>query len=358
MVELVAGPASRLVHRLFSRLVEVAAAGVREHGRRAGDVRSGLPALVVLATLPAGAEVRRQVAEQRVLAFDQAVTLALGTPAADSAARFDAMLGVFADVLAPAVEPFSWDVRLQAAYRTRLIAELRELARDACRQLGEFDVSSRAFGLATELADEDARPALMRERKQLWQQFQRAQEGAVQIEHNGHLVEIDARRMTCNGRTLAVDALTGLRFGVSDTIAGPGPRIAWCAARESVELDASNLLDLAEGVGERYRQVVAALDACVVPALADRMVRKVRSGQSIVLGQSALRPDGFVFQRRPGQNAGIETVPYAQLTLSMSGGALRIEKTGDPAAAVRYSLAEVWNAVLMHDVLARLAALE
>ena len=359
VIELVAGSDARLVRRLVSRLVEVATAGVHEHHRRTGDVRPGLPVLMALATFPANTEVRRKVTEQRIAVFNQAVTLALGgTPSADSAARLDAMLGVFADVLAPALEQFAWDPRLQSACRGRLIAELRELAHDACRELGDFDVSTRAFGLATELADEEARPAVMRERKQLWQQFQRAQEGAVQIEHNGCLVEIDARRMTCNGRTLAVEALTGIRCGITDTLSGRGPRVAWCAARDAVELDGANLFDLTEGAGERYRQVVAALDACVVPALADRMVRKVRSGQSIVLGQSALRPEGFVFQRRPGQGSGVETVPYAQLNQSLVDGALVIEKAGEPTSAIRYPLAEVWNAVLMGDVLSRLAALE
>jgi hypothetical protein len=358
-VELIAGAGSELVGRIYSRLVEVGSAGVVENARRTGDGQAGLPFLVGLAVLPARTEARRRISELRSSAIEQAVKRTLGAGAsADPAARYSALLTVISESLAPAVERFSWDKRLQSAYLARVIAELRELAHEAHRQLGEFDLSSQAFGVATELADEETRPVLMRERKQLWQQFQRAQKGAVQIEHNRNLLELDARRIAFNGREVTVDAITGLRFGLHDGIAGQGPRIAWSMARESVELDAANLLDPTDGAGERFRQIVEALDACVIPVLADRMVKRLRAGQSFVLGHSALRPEGFVFQRRPGQLGASEAVPYTRLTQTISDGALVLAEVGNPASTTRYPLAEVWNAVLMLEVLPRLAALE
>ena len=92
----------------------------------------------------------------------------------------------------------------------------------------------------------------------------------------------------------------------------------------------------------------------MVPVLTARIVERVRQGQSVVLGQSALRAEGLVFQRRPGQPDREVLVPYTRLTQRVAAGELVVGRTDDPAAELRYSLPDVWNAVAMAEVLARL----
>jgi hypothetical protein len=258
-------------------------------------------------------------------------------------------------ILAPAAEQFSWDHRVQAAYRQRVVQRLRELARSAWLELGEFEVTAQACVLAAELCDEESSPLVVRERRQLWQQYQRAQNGALTLEFNGARLEIDSHRLRYDGREWPVSALNGLRFGVAEGLGGEGPQVTWYAGRDAMTLDAMTWFDPADGGTERYRQVSEALDACVVPSLATRIVERVRAGQSVVLGQSALRPEGFVFQRRPGQLTPDTIVPYSQVTQRVEEGELVLGCNDAPSVGARYALASVWNAVAMPEVLARLA---
>ena len=354
VIETVAGPDSAVLGRLGTRVIEVGLAGLAEHARRTKDEAAVLPWLLHLSGWPAGAEQRRRVAticrETWARLIDTGLAAGEGAPAS----RHEAVLRICTETLVPAVAQFAWDDRVQVAYRQRVVQRLRELARQAWLELGEFEVTAQACVLAAELLDEDASSLVVRERRQLWQQFQRAQSGALVLEYDGNRMEIDSRKLVFGGRETPVEALTGLRYGVAEGLGGFGPRVAWYAGRDSVVLDASLWFDTATGGSQRYRQIVEALEACVVPALTARIVERVKAGQSVVLGQSALRPEGLVFRRRPGQPDQEVPVPYTRLTQRVAAGELIVGRTDDPAAELHYSLPEVWNAVAMAEVLARL----
>ncbi len=356
VLEAVAGQDSEALRRLGARVIEVGLAGVAEHVRRTQKEPEVLPWLLHLAGWPANADLRRRVTVAVRETWDRVVAAALAAGAATS--KHEAVLRLCTDTLAPAVEQFSWDDRAQAAYRQRVVRRLRELAREAWMELGEFEVTAQACVLAAELLDEESGTLVVRERRQMWQQFQRAQNGALTLEFNGSRLEIDSRRLSFDGRVWPVANLNGLRFGVTEGLGGEGPQIAWYSGRDAVVLDAVTWFDAVEGGAERFRQVVEALDACVVPVLAARIVERVRDGQSVVFGQSALRPDGFVFQRRPGQLAPDATVPYTRLVQRVEAGVLVLGRDDDPAVEVRYPLAATWNAVAMPEALARLAEQE
>ncbi len=355
VVETVAGPDAETLRHLGARVIEVALAGLADHARRQPEDSAVLPWLLHLSGWAAAADVRRRVASTVRETWER---LAAAAIAAGAANAHEARLRLCADTLAPAIEQFSWDERAQAAYRQRVVKRLRDLAREAWLELGEFEVTAQACVLAAELLDEDSSTLVVRERRQLWQQFQRAQNGSLVLEFNGSRLEIDSRRLSFDGRVWPVAALNGLRFGVTEGLGGEGPQVAWYAGREAIVLDAVTWFDAVDGGAERFRQVVEALDACVVPALAARIVERVREGQSVVFGPSALRPDGFVFQRRPGQLAPDATVPYAQLTQRVEGGQLVLGRNDDPSVEVKYPLASTWNAVAISEVLTRLAETE
>lgn len=356
VLETVAGPDSEALRRLGARVIEVGLAGLAEHGRRTGKEDEILPWLLHLSGWPAGADLRRRVATAVREAWERITGAAQSAGLA--ASRHEAVLQVCSETLIPAVEQFAWDDRAQAAYRQRVVRRLRELAREAWMELGEFEVTAQACVLAAELLDEESGTLVVRERRQMWQQFQRAQNGALTLEFNGARLEVDSRRICFDGRVWPLASLNGLRFGVTEGLGGEGPQIAWYAGRDAVVLDAVTWFDAVDGGAERFRQIAEALDACVVPVLAGRIVERVREGQSVVFGQSALRPDGFVFQRRPGQLAPDATVPYARLTQRVESGDLVLGRDDDAAAEVRYPLAATWNAVAMPEALARLAEAE
>jgi hypothetical protein len=354
VIETVAGPDSSALGRLGTQVVEVSLAGLAEHARRTKDEAAVLPWLLHLSGWPAAAEQRRRVATTCRETWARLIAAGLAAGAGAPASRHEAVLRICTETLVPAVAQFAWDERVQVAYRQRVVQRLRELAREAWLELGEFEVTAQACVLAAELLDEDASSLVVRERRQLWQQFQRAQSGALILEHDGTRLEIDSRKLVFGGREMPVEALTGLRYGVAQGLGGFGPRVAWYAGRDSVVLDAASWFDTSTGGSQRYRQIVEALEACVVPALTARIVERVKAGQSVVLGQSALRPEGLVFRRRPGQPDQEEPVPYTRLTQRVATGELIIGRTDDPAAELHYSLPEVWNAVAMAEVLARL----
>ena len=353
VIEAVAGPDAASLRRIGDRAIEVGLAGMAEHVRRGGQEKETLPWLLHLASWPASAPQRRRIAEA-----DRAVTerLAAALVAAGDgpSSTHEAVLRLCTEVLAPAIETFAWDAQVQAAFRQRVVQRLRDLARNAWRALGEFEVSAQACVLAAELLDEESSTLVVRERRQLYQQFQRAQSGALALEFGGSKLEIDSRRIRFDGREWPVATLNGLRFGVNEGLGSQGPQVAWYAGRDAVVLDALAWFDPAADGAERFRQVVEALDSCVVPVLVARIVDRVREGQSVVFGQSALRPDGFVFQRRPGQSASDLSVPYTQITQRVEDGELVIGRADDPATEVRCSIAGTWNAVAMPEVLARL----
>lgn len=356
VIETVAGQDAELLRKLGARVLEVALAGLADHARRAPDDAAVLPWLLHLSGWAAAAENRRRAAGTVREAWERLAAAVLAAGSAEN--KHEAVLRLCADTLVPAIEQFAWDERAQAAYRQRVVKRLRDLAREAWLELGEFEVTAQACVLAAELLDEDSSTLVVRERRQLWQQFQRSQNGALVLEFNGSRLEIDSRRLSFDGRVWSVAALNGLRFGVAEGLGGEGPQVAWYAGRDAVVLDAVTWFDAVDGGAERFRQVVEALDACVVPALAARIVERVREGQSVVFGPSALRPDGFLFQRRPGQLAPDATVPYAQLTQRVEAGQLVLGRNDDPALEVRYPLASTWNAVAIPEALARLAETE
>ncbi len=355
VLEAVAGADSAPLRRLGTRVVEVGLAGLAEHASRTQDDAAVLPWLLHLASWPAEPEPRRRAAADARAVWEKLVAASL---AAGAASKHEATLRICAETLVPAVEQFAWDDRVKAAYSQRVAQRLRELAREAWMELGEFEVTAQACVLAAELLDEESSALVVRERRQLWQQFQRAQNGVLVLEFNGVHLEIDSRRLRLDAREWPIATLNGLRFGVGEGLGGHGPQIAWYAGRDAVVLDAVTWFDPVDGGAERFRQVVDALDACVIPALAARIVERVRSGQSVVFGQSALRPEGFVFQRRPGQLAPAEVVPYPRLTQRVEGGELVLGQLDDPAAAAHFPLATTWNAVAMAEVLTRLAETE
>ncbi len=357
VIEAVAGPEAALLRRIGDRAIEGGLAGMAEHVRRGGNESDTLPWLLHLASWPAGAQQRRRIAEADRAATER-LAAALVAAGDGPLSTHEAVLRLCTEVLVPAIEQFAWDAPVQAAYRQRVVQRLRDLARTAWRALGEFEVSAQACVLAAELLDEESSTLVVRERRQMWQQFQRAQNGALSLEYGGTKLEIDSRRICCDGREWPVAALNGLRFGVNEGLGGQGPQVAWYAGRDGVVLDALLWFDPANDGLERYRQIVEALDACVVPELVNRIVERVREGQSVVFGPSALRPDGFVFQRRPGLPASDLSVPYAQVTQQVDGGVLTIGRADDPATEMRCTLAGTWNAVAMPEVLARLAEQE
>ena len=354
VIEAIAGADSAQLRRLGTRIVETGLAGLAEHARRANNEAAVLPWLLHLACWPAGAESRKEVAAAGGAAWDRLIAAAQAS-ADGKMSRHEAVLRICTEILAPAAEQFSWDHRVQAAYRQRVVQRLREIARSAWMELAEFEVTAQACVLAAELSDEESSPLVVRERRQLWQQFQRAQNGALALEFNGTRLEIDSHRLRFDGREWPVAALNGLRFGVAEGLGGEGPQVTWYAGRDALILDTMTWFDQADGGAERYRQVSESLDACVVPALAARIVERVRGGQSVVFGQSALRPEGFVFQRRPGQLTPDAIVPYPQITQRVESGELVLGRNDDPAVEVRYALAAVWNAVAMPEALAQLA---
>lgn len=354
-IEAVAGADSELLQRVGARVVEVAQAGLVEHARRAPEDAMVLPWLMHLNGWPVSAEQRRK----SNAAVHECWTrqIAAARAADEDLNAHEAVLQICTETLVPAVDEFSWDERAQAAYRQRVVRRLRELAREAWLETGEFEVSAQAYVLAAELLDEESSTLVVRERRQLFQQFQRAQSSALRLEFSGSVLEIDSQRISFGGRVWPVASLSGLRFGVAQSIVGTGPQVAWYSGREAMLLDASTWFDPGNGGAERFRQVVEALDACVVPVLAVRIVARVRDGQSVVFGPSALRPDGFVFQRRPGQLAPENLVPFPQLVQRVEGGDLVLSADG-AAEDMRYALATVWNAVAMPVALARLAEVD
>lgn len=356
VAESVAGPDSELLRRIGSRTIEVSLAGLVEHARRVPGDPAVLPWLLHLSGWPAGADQRRRATVAVRECWERLVAAALA--AGTDSGKHEAVLRLCTETLAPAVEQFSWDERAQAAYRQRVVRQLRQLAREAWLEIGEFEVTAQACVLAAELLDEESRTLVVRERRQLFQQFQRAQNGALRLEFGGTVLEIDSRRIQFDGRVWPVASLSGLRFGVAHGLGGEGPQVAWYAGRDAVVLDAVTWFDPANGGAERFRQVVEALDACVVPVIAGRIVERVHDGQSVVFGPSALRPDGFVFQRRPGQLVPDATVPYPQLVQRVEAGELVLGRASDDPAESHYPLATVWNAVAMPESLARLAETE
>lgn len=356
--EAVAGADSALVRQWSDRVTEIAVSALQEHLRRTGEAAAVLPWLMHLTTYPATPERRRRVTEVVDEVWQRLVAAAQVEPSNPAPNRYEAAMRVAAEVLAPAVERFSWGTRVQAAYRQRVVQRLRDLAHESQRVQADFEVASQAFALAAELSDEESSTLLVRERRQLWQQFQRAQDGALSLEHDGNRLEIDSRRLVFGGKEISVEALAGLRYGVAKGLGGYGPRVAWYAGRESVVLDAALWFDSATGGSQRYRQIVEALEACVVPALTTRIVERVRAGQSVVLGPSALRTEGLVFQRFPGQPDREVAVPYARLTQRVAAGELVVGCLDDAAVELHYVLTDVWNAVAMSEVLARLADLD
>jgi hypothetical protein len=355
VIETVAGVDSVQLRRLGARVIEVGLAGLAEHVRRTQDEASALPWLLHLASWPAGPDGRRDVAAACGQAWDRLIATVTAAGGETPISRHEAVLRICTETLAPAAGQFAWDPRAQVAYRQRVVQRLRELARSAWMELGEFEVTAQACVLAAELSDEDSSPLVVRERRQLWQQFQRAQSGVLALEFGGSHLEIDSHRLRYDGREWPVAALNGLRFGVTAGLGGEGPQITWYAGRDAMILDAATWFDSATGGTERYRQVVEALDSCVVPAVAARIVERVRSGQSVVFGQSALRPEGFVFQRRLGQLSPDAIVPYSRVTQRIEAGELILGREDDPAVEARYPLATTWNAVAMPESLVRLA---
>lgn len=356
VVEAVAGADSDLLRRIGSRAIDVSLAGLVEHVRRVPGDAAVLPWLLHLSGWPAGTDQRRRATVAVREGWDRLVAAALA--AGTDTGKHEVVLRLCAETLAPAVEQFSWDERAQAAYRQRVVRQLRQLAREAWLEIGEFEVTAQACVLAAELLDEESRTLVVRERRQLFQQFQRAQNGTLRLEFNGMVLEIDSRRIGFDGRVWPVASLSGLRFGVAQGLGAEGPQVAWYAGRDAVVLDTATWFDPANGGAERFRQVVEALDACVVPVIAGRIVERVRDGQSVVFGPSALRAEGFVFQRRPGQLTPDTSVPYPQLVQRVEAGELVIGRATDDPVGTHYSLAAVWNAVAMPEALSRLAETE
>ena len=354
VIETVAGLDSTLLRQLGDQVMETALSGLQEHLRRTDEATAVLPWLLHLATYPAAPERRRRTAEATEEIWRRLIATAQAPGENPSANPHEAVMRICAEVLAPAMERFSWDKRVQAAYRQRVVQRLRNLAHESQRALADFEVASQAFALASELSDEESSTLLVRERRQLWQQFQRAQNGALVLEHDGCHLEVDSHRLVFDGREILVSGLAGLRFGVAAGLGGFGPRVAWYAGKDSVVLDAASWFDSATGGSQRYRQIVEALEACVLPALTTRIVERVKSGQSVVLGPSALRPEGLVFQRYPGQPDRETPVPYARLTQRVAAGELIVGRADDTTAELHYVLTDVWNAVAMSEVLARL----
>ena len=343
---------------LANRVVETAVTGVTEHRRRTRAHSAVLPWLVHLSTLPAEPAVASRVAEARNATLADVLTTRVSTTQeTDPVERMETGLRVISEVLVPAAERVDWwDATTRAAYRAQVGVLLRELAHDAFEMLDDFDLPSRAFALAAEVSGPQLRADIMQERRKLWRQFIGRHKDGMRLEHNGNALEIDARRLVFNGSEILNDTVTRVWFGSDPAGPGSGFRVGWCGAKEGVELDSLNLLEPDEDTTEIFQLIVDTLEVYVLPGLAERIVQKVRGGESVVLGPAALRPEGFVFRRRASREGGAAVaVPYAQLTCKIDGSDVVIGRSDDPSMALHFASGEVWNAVVMPQVLSRLA---
>jgi hypothetical protein len=343
--------------QLCNHVVELAVTGISEHRRRTRSHSVVLPWLVHLATLPAAPDVASRVAESRNSTLADVLTARLaGGKETDPTERLETGLRVMSEVLIPAASRVEWwDARTRSAYLVQVGVLLRELAHDAFEMLDEFDLSSRAFELAAEISGPERRSEIMAERRKLWRQFMSRHKEGMCVEHVGHVLEIDPQRLVFNGAAIANAAVSRVRFGLVAGVGAPGLRAGWCAGKDVIELDSLNLFAPDDDTAEIYQLVIDSLQVHVLPGLVERLVEKVKQGESVVLGGSALRPEGFVFRRRSTrENHGAEVVPYDHLKCEIEGGDLVITSKSEPAASARYSLGEVWNAVAMTDVVARL----
>lgn len=142
VIEAIAGADSPPLRRLGTCVVEAGLAGLAELARRANAEPAVLPWLLHLACWPAGAETRKGVATAGAAEWDRLIAAAQAATDGKTS-RHEAVLRICTETLAPAAEQFSWDHRVQAAYRQRVVQRLRELARAAWMELGEFEVSAQ-----------------------------------------------------------------------------------------------------------------------------------------------------------------------------------------------------------------------
>ena len=88
-----------------------------------------------------------------------------------------------------------------------------------------------------------------------------------------------------------------------------------------------------------------------MPGLVDRLVRTIRAGEEVFLGETPLKPEGMLLGSPADFWKRDELVPYAMLETKMEGGQLILSSKNNPWRSETHDVAQTWNAAIITRVI-------
>ena len=102
---------------------------------------------------------------------------------------------------------------------------------------------------------------------------------------------------------------------------------------------------------DRYASILDSFYSSLVPGLVARLVKAIRAGEEVFLGETPLKPEGMMLGSPADFWKRDELVPYAMLESRIEGGQLMLSSKGNPWRSETHDVAQTWNAAIISHVI-------
>jgi hypothetical protein len=364
LIETLCGRTAEFYHEVSHGVADAVLGCAVAYQRATADDCGCLPVLLYLLGMEMTPELKRRLADTFDVVYHNAlsgehhtVEEASPAPAQDQPSDFDRSYRLLAAQVIPAMETIGLGGVARQEYASRIAGMLQQLAIKACNETGNLALAENAFATALELpCSPEVRAGLKEAQAQLQRDFTAQEEKGLQAESEGSRLLINHHGVCLNETWTTPAEIAALRHGVETRTEGDTlvttHVIAWYHTSGAVfVLNHTNLFPPSNFAADRYASILDSFYSSLVPGLVARLVKAIRAGEEVFLGETPLKPGGMMLGSPADFWKRDELVPYAMLESRIEGGQLMLSSKGNPWRSETHDVAQTWNAAIISHVI-------
>jgi hypothetical protein len=364
LIEMLCGRTAEFYHEVSHSVAGAGLGCLVAYQRQTADDCGCLPVLLYLLGMETTPELKRRLADTFEVVYRNAlsgkhhsVEEAPRVAVTETTSDFDRSYRLLAAEVIPGMEKFGLGGVARQEYASRIAGMLQQLAITACNETGNMALATNAFATALELpCSPEVRAGLEKARAKLQRDFTAREEEGLRAETEGSHLLVNQHGVCLNGTWTSPAEIAALRHGTETRTEGGAVvttyLIAWRnTSGEVFVLNHTNLFPPSDSAAGHFASILDSFYASLVPGLVDRLVRTIRAGEEVFLGETPLKPEGMLLGSPADFWKRDELVPYAMLETKMEGGQLILSSKNNPWRSETHDVAQTWNAAIITRVI-------
>jgi tetratricopeptide (TPR) repeat protein len=255
---------------------------------------------------------------------------------------------VLASVAAPQLEELT-EAGLPQAYDA-CVAALRRLSIDMCNEHNDLELSQGILELCCNYPDmtDEAWETYKSDTEALKGLVEKERENDVNLAFGSRTFTLNKKTVQFGERVIECQNVVGLRWGIIDwghklslSVHTKGDR------GDTIEVSWTSSKDDIEGQRGHFIKILNAFHAYIVPGVLDRIMRIMRRGDAVKMGELRLSQSGIGFSTQGLLWRSKRHIDWENVVLKHEAGIVHVRSKADARSTTTVDPSEVWNACLL-----------